>query len=173
MGTGVCPRSTVLGVTFQEMCAPQTLVGRCPLIHAWPAPHHGVGMHPAPALACLLLPPLQSSLMDAALQWHHCTAGGSASGSTWVCLQVFGCRKKMSAIAVLDFSGAEQLYAQMQQLAAQGRAEWLQHHGLEVGTTSCSRWRAAACSSSEGRSLPLCRLADGSTGSVCYLFLFD
>ena len=54
-----------------------------------------------------------------------------------IAVQVFGCRKKMSAIAILDSSGAEELYRQMQQLAVQGRMEWQQHHGHEVGMTPC------------------------------------
>lgn len=39
-------------------------------------------------------------------------------------LQVFGCRKKMSAIAILDYSGAEALFKQMEQCAEEGRSEW-------------------------------------------------
>jgi len=39
-------------------------------------------------------------------------------------LQIFGCRKKMSAIAILDHSGAEDLYKEMEQLAQDGRKEW-------------------------------------------------
>ena len=39
-------------------------------------------------------------------------------------LQVFGCRKKMSAIAILDYAGAEVLFKQMEQHAEQGRREW-------------------------------------------------
>ncbi|KAK9830930.1 hypothetical protein WJX81_007062 [Elliptochloris bilobata] len=38
--------------------------------------------------------------------------------------QVFGCRKKMSAIAILDTSGAEHLLRTIETLAAQGCAEW-------------------------------------------------
>ncbi|KAK9858850.1 hypothetical protein WJX84_009351 [Apatococcus fuscideae] len=47
--------------------------------------------------------------------------------------QVFGCRKKMSAIAVLDFSSAEGMYNRMTSLAAAGREDWQQHraNGLE------------------------------------------
>jgi len=37
---------------------------------------------------------------------------------------VFGCRKKMSAIAILDISGAEHLLRTIEALAAQGCAEW-------------------------------------------------
>ncbi len=40
------------------------------------------------------------------------------------CVQVFGCRKKMSAIAILDISGAEHLLRMIETLAAQGCAEW-------------------------------------------------
>ncbi|KAK9832746.1 hypothetical protein WJX81_007203 [Elliptochloris bilobata] len=36
--------------------------------------------------------------------------------------QAFGCPKKMSAIAILDYRGAEELYARVEALAAQGRA---------------------------------------------------
>ena len=43
-------------------------------------------------------------------------------------LQVFGCRKKMSAIAILDYSGAEGLFKEMEKLADQGRQEWEGHH---------------------------------------------
>ncbi|KAK9800307.1 hypothetical protein WJX73_010757 [Symbiochloris irregularis] len=58
--------------------------------------------------------------------------------------QVFGCRKKMSAIAILDAGGAEELYGQMQGLAAEGRAEWQQHHSHEEGESS--DWGPAAAS---------------------------
>ena len=43
-------------------------------------------------------------------------------------MQVFGCRKKMSAIAILDYSGAEGLFKEMGQLAAQGRNDWQEHN---------------------------------------------
>ncbi len=39
-------------------------------------------------------------------------------------MQVFGCRKKMSAIAILDYAGAEALFKQMEQHAEEGRREW-------------------------------------------------
>ena len=39
-------------------------------------------------------------------------------------VQVFGCRKKMSAIAILDYAGAEALFKQMEQHAEEGRKEW-------------------------------------------------
>ncbi|BDA49260.1 probable selenocysteine insertion sequence-binding protein 2-like at C-terminar half [Coccomyxa sp. Obi] len=42
--------------------------------------------------------------------------------------QMFGCRKKMSAIAILDYSGAEAIYHHMEALAQQGRAAWLSHN---------------------------------------------
>lgn len=42
--------------------------------------------------------------------------------------QMFGCRKKMSAIAILDYSGAEAIYHHMEMLAQQGRAAWLSHN---------------------------------------------
>ncbi|KAK9818831.1 hypothetical protein WJX74_008862 [Apatococcus lobatus] len=47
--------------------------------------------------------------------------------------QVFGCRKKMSAIAVLDYSSAEAMHKRMTALAAAGREDWQQHRakGLE------------------------------------------
>lgn len=38
--------------------------------------------------------------------------------------QAFGCPKKMSAIAILDFRGAEEQYRRVEALAAQGRAAW-------------------------------------------------
>jgi selenocysteine insertion sequence-binding protein 2 len=38
--------------------------------------------------------------------------------------QIFGCRKKMSAIAILDYAGAEELYREMEQLAQEGRSQW-------------------------------------------------
>lgn len=48
-------------------------------------------------------------------------------------MQVFGCRKKMSAIAVLDYSSAEGMHKRMTSLAAAGREDWQQHRakGLE------------------------------------------
>ena len=42
--------------------------------------------------------------------------------------QVFGCRKKMSAIAILDYSGAEAMFKQMEQHAEEGRKEWAINH---------------------------------------------
>ena len=45
-------------------------------------------------------------------------------------VQVFGCRKKMSAIAILEYSGAEQLFKTMSQQAQAGREEWHAHHIL-------------------------------------------
>lgn len=46
---------------------------------------------------------------------------------------MFGCRKKMSAIAVLDYSSAEGMHKRMTLLAAAGREDWQQHRakGLE------------------------------------------
>ena len=44
-----------------------------------------------------------------------------------VCVQVFGCRKKMSAIAILDFGGANELFHQMSVLAQQGRLDYQAH----------------------------------------------
>lgn len=46
----------------------------------------------------------------------------------WACAQMFGCRKKMSAIAILDYSGAEAIYHHMEALAQQGRTAWLAHN---------------------------------------------
>lgn len=43
-------------------------------------------------------------------------------------LQIFGGRKSMSAIAVLDVSSAEQLHCRMLDLAQAGRAEWVERH---------------------------------------------
>ena len=43
--------------------------------------------------------------------------------------QVFGCRKKMSAIAVLNPSGAEALYSRMHTLAAEGRQDHARLNG--------------------------------------------
>ena len=53
---------------------------------------------------------------------------------TWNCgsLQVFGCRKKMSSIAILDYGGANELYARMQQMAQQGRLDF-QRQASEMG----------------------------------------
>ena len=39
-------------------------------------------------------------------------------------MQVFGCRKKMSAIAVLDYGGANELFKQMSALAQKGREDY-------------------------------------------------
>ena len=47
-------------------------------------------------------------------------------------MQVFGCRKKMSSIAILDYGGANELYARMQQLAQQGRLDF-QRQATELG----------------------------------------
>ncbi|KAK9814056.1 hypothetical protein WJX72_000039 [[Myrmecia] bisecta] len=46
--------------------------------------------------------------------------------------QVFGCRKKMSAIAILDYSGAEAEYRTMTDLAIKGREDYARHHPEEV-----------------------------------------
>lgn len=43
--------------------------------------------------------------------------------------QMFGCRKKMSAIAILDYSGAEAVFHHMESLAQEGRQSWVTHHG--------------------------------------------
>ena len=43
-------------------------------------------------------------------------------------LQVFGCRKKMSAIAILDYGGANELFNQMSVLAKKGRADYLLYY---------------------------------------------
>ena len=48
---------------------------------------------------------------------------------------MFGCRKKMSAIAVLNPSGAEALYSRMHSLAAEGRQEYARVNG-EVSAPS-------------------------------------
>ena len=42
---------------------------------------------------------------------------------------MFGCRKKMSAIAILDYSGAEAVYHHMETLAEDGRQAWVTHNG--------------------------------------------
>ena len=50
-------------------------------------------------------------------------------------LQMFGCRKKMSAIAILDYSGAEAVYHHMESLAQEGRQSWVTHHGSSSPST--------------------------------------
>lgn len=49
---------------------------------------------------------------------------------------MFGCRKKMSAIAILDYSGAEAVYHHMEALAEEGRQTWIAHHGSGSGSTA-------------------------------------
>ena len=44
-------------------------------------------------------------------------------------LQIFGGRKKMSSIAVMDYSSAEGLHAQVMALAELGRRQWAAMHG--------------------------------------------
>lgn len=39
-------------------------------------------------------------------------------------VQVFGCRKKMSAIAILEYGGANELFNQMSALAKKGREDY-------------------------------------------------
>jgi len=46
---------------------------------------------------------------------------------SWVA-QVFGCRKKMSAIAILDFGGANELFHQMSALAKKGRVDYMLYY---------------------------------------------
>jgi hypothetical protein len=50
--------------------------------------------------------------------------------------QMFGCRKKMSAIAILDYSGAEAVYHHMEALAEEGRQAWIAHHGSSSGASN-------------------------------------
>lgn len=38
--------------------------------------------------------------------------------------QVFGCRKKMSAIAILEYGGANELFNQMSALAKKGQEDY-------------------------------------------------
>lgn len=47
---------------------------------------------------------------------------------------MFGCRKKMSAIAILDYGGAEAVYHHMEALAEEGRQTWIAHHGSGSGS---------------------------------------
>ncbi|DBA81301.1 TPA: Selenocysteine insertion sequence-binding protein 2 [Trebouxia sp. C0005] len=42
--------------------------------------------------------------------------------------QVFGCRKKMSAIAILDYGGANELFHQMSALAKKGRVDYMLYY---------------------------------------------
>lgn len=71
--------------------------------------------------------------------------------------QVFGCRKKMSAIAVLNHQGAEALYKRMHDLAAQGRQEYLLAHG-QVRLSTASKLKAEPqCTETSMHTWP-CRL---------------
>ncbi|EIE24823.1 hypothetical protein COCSUDRAFT_46959 [Coccomyxa subellipsoidea C-169] len=58
--------------------------------------------------------------------------------------QMFGCRKKMSAIAILDYSGAEAIYHHMEALAQQGRTAWLAHNAGGGSASAAQADTAAA-----------------------------
>jgi len=47
--------------------------------------------------------------------------------------QALGCPKKMSAVAILDYGGADALYERMRGHAAHGRIAWLVRHGGAAG----------------------------------------
>jgi hypothetical protein len=81
--------------------------------------------------------------------------------------QMFGCRKKMSAIAILDYSGAEAIYNHMETLAQQGRLAWLQHSGSTAAVAGGSEAAQAALS----ESLPLGPLAQVRNQPASYLRL--
>ncbi len=49
------------------------------------------------------------------------------TASSWAA-QVFGCRKKMSAIAILDYGGANELFHQMSALAKKGRVDYMLYY---------------------------------------------
>ncbi len=57
---------------------------------------------------------------------------------------MFGCRKKMSAIAILDYSGAEAIYHHMEALAQQGRTAWLAHNAGGGSASAAQADTAAA-----------------------------
>ena len=59
------------------------------------------------------------------------TCSSTAGQAEPVSLQVFGCRKKMSAIAILDYGGANELFNQMSALAQKGRADYLLYYNEE------------------------------------------
>ena len=47
-------------------------------------------------------------------------------------MQVFGCRKKMSAIAILEYGGANELFTQMSALAQKGREDYQLYYEEET-----------------------------------------
>lgn len=51
-------------------------------------------------------------------------------------VQVFGCRKKMSAIAILDYGGANELFNQMGALAQKGREDYQLYYEEEMNENS-------------------------------------
>ena len=51
-------------------------------------------------------------------------------------VQVFGCRKKMSAIAILDYGGANELFNQMSALAQKGREDYQLYYEEEMNENS-------------------------------------
>lgn len=51
---------------------------------------------------------------------------------SWTNMQVFGCRKKMSAIAILDYGGANELFNQMSALAQKGREDYQLYYEEEA-----------------------------------------
>ena len=70
---------------------------------------------------------------------HDAAVEVTGSLSTGPVPQVFGCRKKMSAIAVLNPSGAEALYSRMHTLAAEGRQEHARINGEVTAHPTLSR----------------------------------
>ena len=52
---------------------------------------------------------------------HACNQAYAKWKPSLASVQVFGCRKKMSAIAIMDYSGADELFKQMLALAAAGQ----------------------------------------------------
>ena len=67
---------------------------------------------------------------------------------------MFGCRKKMSAIAILDYGGAEAVYHHMEALAEEGRQTWIAHHG-SASASVASRPSTQAPSSAQVPHVPM------------------
>ena len=87
----------------------------------------------------------------------------AVSSHSLACTQMFGCRKKMSAIAILDYSGAEAVYRHMEALAEEGRQAWIAHHGSSSGTSNTTSGM-----SSQAQPAPQVRLLPTTSLATCF-----
>lgn len=60
--------------------------------------------------------------------WTSCFLCFNTGTAAPVTLQVFGTKKRMSAVAVLDVAGVDDLFEMVLQLACEGRTAWEARH---------------------------------------------